>query len=118
MPLAAAVREHGADLGLAHDGDADRCLAVTSAGDVVDGDVILAILALAAKHRGDLPGDQIVVTVMSNLGLHRSMRRSRHRRRDDPGRRPPRSGADAGDGATIGGEQSGHALLHRIRHDR
>jgi len=71
--LAAAVRERGADLGLAHDGDADRCLAVTSAGEPVDGDVILAILALGAQRHGNLPGDQVVVTVMSNLGLHRLM---------------------------------------------
>jgi phosphoglucosamine mutase len=73
-PLIAAVRETGADLGLAHDGDADRCLAVTAAGDLVDGDAILAVCALALHERGALSEDTVVATVMSNLGFHHTMR--------------------------------------------
>jgi phosphoglucosamine mutase len=73
-PLIAAVRREGADLGLAHDGDADRCLAVTASGDVVDGDAILAISALALHERGQLRQDTVVATVMSNLGFHHTMR--------------------------------------------
>jgi phosphoglucosamine mutase len=73
-PLIAAVRARGADLGLAHDGDADRCLAVTAEGDVVDGDAILAISALAMHERGQLREDTVVATVMSNLGFHHTMR--------------------------------------------
>jgi phosphoglucosamine mutase len=73
-PLIAAVREQGADLGIAHDGDADRCLAVTAAGDVVDGDAILAVCALALHERGALKDDTVVATVMSNLGFHHTMR--------------------------------------------
>ncbi|KQQ25753.1 MULTISPECIES: phosphoglucosamine mutase [unclassified Frondihabitans] len=71
--LAAAVLEHGADVGIAHDGDADRCLAVDADGNVVDGDQIMAILAVAMKERGDLVHDTLVATVMSNLGLKRAM---------------------------------------------
>ena len=73
-PLIGAVREHGADLGLAHDGDADRCLAVTAEGAVVDGDAILAVCALALHERGALKDDTVVATVMSNLGFHHAMR--------------------------------------------
>jgi phosphoglucosamine mutase len=73
-PLIAAVRETGADLGLAHDGDADRCLAVTAGGDLVDGDAILAVCALALHERGALAQDTVVATVMSNLGFHHTMR--------------------------------------------
>lgn len=72
-PLQAAVVEHRADLGIAHDGDADRCLAVDAQGRVIDGDQIMAILALALKNRGRLTDDTLVVTVMSNLGLKRAM---------------------------------------------
>ncbi len=72
--LRAAVVAHGADAGIAHDGDADRCLAVDANGEVVDGDQILALCALALRERGDLADDTVVVTVMSNLGLHHAMR--------------------------------------------
>ena len=71
--LKRAVVEHGADLGIAHDGDADRCLAVTAAGDEVDGDQIMAILALAMRDAGSLTDDTLVATVMSNLGLKLAM---------------------------------------------
>ncbi|MEW1900271.1 MULTISPECIES: phosphoglucosamine mutase [unclassified Streptomyces] len=73
--LRAAVVEHGADLGIAHDGDADRCLAVDAAGEEVDGDQILAVLALAMREAGTLRGDTVVATVMSNLGFKLAMER-------------------------------------------
>jgi phosphoglucosamine mutase len=73
-PLVQAVRETGADLGLAHDGDADRCLAVTAEGELVDGDAILAVCALALHERGELAKGTVVATVMSNLGFHHTMR--------------------------------------------
>ncbi|MCW2621722.1 MAG: phosphoglucosamine mutase, partial [Frankiales bacterium] len=69
--LQAAVLAHGADLGLGHDGDADRCLAVDASGAIVDGDQILALLALAMHERGEL--DVVVGTVMSNLGFVQAM---------------------------------------------
>ncbi|MFE6776950.1 phosphoglucosamine mutase [Streptomyces sp. NPDC057702] len=73
--LRAAVVEHGADLGVAHDGDADRCLAVDGAGAEVDGDQILAVLALAMRDAGTLRKDTVVATVMSNLGFKLAMER-------------------------------------------
>jgi phosphoglucosamine mutase len=73
-PLIEAVRQQGADLGIAHDGDADRCLAVTAEGDLVDGDAILAMCALALHERGELAQATVVATVMSNLGFHHTMR--------------------------------------------
>ncbi|HEY2723589.1 MAG TPA: phosphoglucosamine mutase [Pseudonocardiaceae bacterium] len=69
-----AVLEQGAALGIAHDGDADRCLAVDADGEVVDGDQIMAVLALAMRDAGELAGNTLVATVMSNLGLHLAMR--------------------------------------------
>ena len=71
--LARAVLEHCADVGIAHDGDADRCLAVDNLGRVVDGDQIMAILAVSMKERGLLTEDTLVATVMSNLGLKVAM---------------------------------------------
>jgi phosphoglucosamine mutase len=68
--LQKAVVAHGADLGLAHDGDADRCLAVDATGQVVDGDAIMVVLALAMRDAGELASNTLVATVMSNLGLH------------------------------------------------
>ncbi|QIB44092.1 phosphoglucosamine mutase [Streptomyces aureoverticillatus] len=73
--LKVAVVEHGADLGIAHDGDADRCLAVDHTGAEVDGDQILAVLALAMRERGVLRQDTVVATVMSNLGFKLAMER-------------------------------------------
>ncbi|SDY65022.1 phosphoglucosamine mutase [Amycolatopsis xylanica] len=69
-----AVVEHGADLGIAHDGDADRCVAVDAAGELIDGDQIMAVLALALAESGELTNDTLVATVMSNLGLHLAMK--------------------------------------------
>ena len=73
--LRAAVVEHGADLGIAHDGDADRCLAVDHTGAEVDGDQILAVIALAMRERSALRSDTVVATVMSNLGFKVAMER-------------------------------------------
>ncbi|MFI0940412.1 phosphoglucosamine mutase [Streptomyces sp. NPDC021020] len=74
-PLKAAVLEHGAHFGIAHDGDADRCLAVDGNGEEVDGDQILSILALALREHGRLRHDTVVGTVMSNLGFKLAMER-------------------------------------------
>jgi phosphoglucosamine mutase len=74
--LVEAVRRSGANLGIAHDGDADRCLAVDHTGAVVDGDQLLAICALALREQGVLRADTVVATVMSNLGFHHAMRRA------------------------------------------
>ena len=109
--VAAAVREHGADLGIAHDGDADRCLAVDHTGAPVDGDAILAVLALAMKDAGTLREDTLVATVMSNLGLHIAMRAAGVTVRTTAvGDRyvveELRSGA-----FSLGGEQSGHVVV-------
>lgn len=110
-PVRDAVRETGADLGLAHDGDADRCLAVTADGEVVDGDGILAVCALGLHEAGRLAGDTVVATVMSNLGFHHTMR--------DAGIGVATTAV--GDryvletlrsrGLSLGGEQSGHLVF-------
>ncbi|GAB3392598.1 phosphoglucosamine mutase [Humibacter soli] len=109
--LAIAVVEHGADVGIAHDGDADRCLAVDADGNIVDGDQIMAILALSMAERGKLNQNTLVTTVMSNLGLRLAM---------------TKNGIDVvqtsvGDryvlermnenGFSLGGEQSGHVIM-------
>jgi phosphoglucosamine mutase len=71
--LRSAVLKNGADLGIAHDGDADRCLAIDATGAEIDGDVIMAILAKGFKARGKLNSNTIVGTVMSNLGFMHAM---------------------------------------------
>jgi phosphoglucosamine mutase len=109
--LARSVIAHGADIGIAHDGDADRCLAVDAAGRVVDGDQIMAILAVSMRERGLLAGDTLVATVMSNLGLHRAM--SAHGIRvlqTAVGDRYVLEEMNAG-GYSLGGEQSGHVIM-------
>ncbi|HJP77371.1 MAG TPA: phosphoglucosamine mutase [Pseudonocardiaceae bacterium] len=109
--LRAAVVEQGVDLGIAHDGDADRCLAVDAGGAVVDGDQIMAVLALAMKERGALSEDTLVATVMSNLGLHVAMREHGVTMRTTAvGDRYVVEELRAG-GFSLGGEQSGHVLL-------
>ena len=105
------VIEVGADLGIAHDGDADRCLAVDHNGDLVDGDQIMAILALAMKQRGQLTHDTLVATVMSNLGLKLAM--AEHGItvvETKVGDRYVLEELDA-HGLSLGGEQSGHVIL-------
>ncbi|MBL7490641.1 phosphoglucosamine mutase [Frankia sp. AgW1.1] len=111
--LRAAVLAHGADVGIAHDGDADRCLAVDADGEIVDGDQIMAICALALAERGELTDRRVVVTVMSNLGFHHAMREASIEALATP----------VGDryvlaemrrlGVTLGGEQSGHIVFLR-----
>ncbi|HEY0573117.1 MAG TPA: phosphoglucosamine mutase [Pseudonocardia sp.] len=109
--VTAAVAEHQADIGIAHDGDADRCLAVDAAGGQVDGDQIMAILALALRERGQLVEDTLVATVMSNLGLHLAMRDAGiNVRTTAVGDRYVLEELRAG-GYTLGGEQSGHLVL-------
>lgn len=109
--LARAVVELGADVGIAHDGDADRCLAVDANGNIVDGDQIMAILAVSMKERGHLAADTLVTTVMSNLGLHRAM--SEHGISIVTTAVGDRYVLEAlGDGGfTLGGEQSGHVIM-------
>ncbi|MCZ0987464.1 phosphoglucosamine mutase [Streptomyces diastatochromogenes] len=109
--LKAAVIEHGAAFGIAHDGDADRCLAVDHTGEEVDGDQILAVLALALRERSELRSDTVVATVMSNLGFKLAMERA--------GIRLVQTAV--GDryvleemkqhGYALGGEQSGHVII-------
>lgn len=72
--LRKAVADYGADVGIAHDGDADRCMAVSADGEVVDGDQIMAILALQMRDAGRLRHETVVATVMSNLGFKLAMR--------------------------------------------
>jgi phosphoglucosamine mutase len=108
--LAAAVVEHGAALGLALDGDADRCIAVDAAGQVVDGDQILAVLALDRRHRGVLPADTVVVTVMTNLGFRQAMAVEGINVVDTAvGDRYVLEAMEDG-GFALGGEQSGHVI--------
>jgi len=109
--LAKRVVAEGADLGIAHDGDADRCLAVDADGDIIDGDQILGLGAVALRDSGQLRDDTIVATVMSNLGLHHGMR--------DAGISVVTTAV--GDryvleelrarGLSLGGEQSGHVIF-------
>jgi len=109
--LVDAVRRHGADLGIAHDGDADRCLAVAGTGELIDGDQILAVCALSLREAGQLAEDTVVATVMSNLGFHHAMR--------DAGIAVlttavgDRYVLDAlrANGLNLGGEQSGHVVF-------
>ena len=109
--LSVAVREHGADVGIAHDGDADRCLAVDADGNVVDGDMIMAILAVAMHERGALTDDTLVVTVMSNLGLRRAMAERGIRVVETKvGDRYVLEALSA-EGLALGGEQSGHVIM-------
>lgn len=109
--LQAAVLEHGADLGLAHDGDADRCLAVDSTGQIVDGDAIMAILATSMAGRHRLHDNVLVATVMSNLGLHIAMREAGITLATTAvGDRYVLEELRRG-GYSLGGEQSGHIVI-------
>ena len=112
--LAAKVLQSGADLGIAHDGDADRALLIDGQGKIVDGDALLALLAISAKKKGELPGNKIVATVMSNLGFLNKMK--------DEGITVEVS--SVGDRYVLelmlaneiyfGGEQSGHVILRKF----
>ncbi len=110
--LQQAVLEYQADVGLAHDGDADRCLAVDERGQIVDGDHIMVICARELQKSGQLTDNTLVTTVMSNIGLHQAMRKTNIRVVVTP----------VGDryvlekmreqGFALGGEQSGHIIFH------
>ncbi len=109
--LARAVVAQGADLGLAFDGDADRVIAVDHQGSVVDGDVLLALFALDLAERGQLTGNTVAVTVMTNLGFRLAMEaRGIQVRETDVGDRHVLAALDA-DGLSLGGEQSGHIIF-------
>ena len=109
--LQRAVVEHGADLGIALDGDADRCLAVDATGALVDGDQILAVLALGMKESGSLARDTVVATVMSNLGFVNAMRENGVTvEQTKVGDRYVLEAMNAA-GFTLGGEQSGHVVM-------
>ena len=109
--VAGKVAEYGADLGLAHDGDADRVIAVDEEGSIVDGDHIMVICGTHLKRKGKLPQDTVVVTVMSNLGLRLGLKNENIRVLE----------TQVGDryvmeellkcGAAFGGEQSGHIIF-------
>ncbi|MGB0102548.1 MAG: phosphoglucosamine mutase [Nocardioides sp.] len=110
-PLRAAVLEHGADVGFALDGDADRCLAVDHDGNDVDGDQLMAVLAIGMAETGHLAKNTVVATVMSNLGFVQAMRAA------DIGVRQTKVGdryvleAMRVSGYSLGGEQSGHVIM-------
>jgi len=109
--LRAFVVAAGADLGVAFDGDADRCLAVDAAGELVDGDQIMGVLALALHEKGALVHDTLVLTVMSNLGLRLAMRDAGITTVDTAvGDRYVLEAMRTG-GYCLGGEQSGHIIL-------
>src|SRR5690554_1669784 len=109
--LQAAVVAAGADLGVAFDGDADRCLAVDHTGTLVDGDQIMGILAVAMSEAGTLVGNTLVATVMSNLGLRLAMtERGITLHETGVGDRYVLEAMRAG-GFALGGEQSGHLIL-------
>lgn len=110
-PLQAAVVAHGADLGIAHDGDADRCLAVDAHGRIIDGDQIMAILALSLKSRGRLTDNTVVATVMSNLGLKRALTEHGVRLIETKVGDRYVLEALAEHRLALGGEQSGHIIF-------
>ncbi len=109
--VAAAVVEHGADLGVALDGDADRLIAVDHTGTVVDGDHIIAICAADLRDRGRLANDTVVVTVMTNLGFRLAMEAAGiNVVETGVGDRYVLEALGAG-GHSLGGEQSGHVIF-------
>ncbi len=109
--LRAKVLEVGADIGIAHDGDADRCLAIDGSGGDIDGDQILTILAKSMKARGKLKGDVVVATVMSNLGFLQAMKAAEISVEITPvGDRYVLEKMIAED-YSLGGEQSGHVIM-------
>ncbi len=112
--LSAAVLERGAALGLAFDGDADRLVAVDHRGVLADGDTLLALFAIDLATRGLLPGDSVVVTVMSNLGFHLAMSERKISVIETPvGDRAVLAALEAG-GFDLGGEQSGHIVFRHL----
>lgn len=112
--LIAKVLETGADIGIGVDGDADRCLAIDHEGNVIDGDQILAILALELAERHQLHADTVVATVMSNLGLTQAM--ARHGIKVDRTKVGDRYVLESmnANGFALGGEQSGHVIINEF----
>lgn len=109
--LQAAVVKHGADMGIAHDGDADRCLAVDEQGNMVDGDKIMSIIAVAMKDAGRLKDNTLVATVMSSLGLELYLKEQGIKlERTSVGDRYVLESMNA-NGFNLGGEQSGHVIM-------
>ena len=109
--LAAAVRERGADLGFAFDGDADRVIAVDNLGRIVDGDAMMAIAGLHLLRKGQLPGNTVAATVMSNIGLERTLQQAGGKLlRTKVGDRYVLE-AMLQHGLALGGEQSGHIIF-------
>jgi phosphoglucosamine mutase len=109
--LQRAVLAAGAGAGLAFDGDADRVIAVDERGNLVDGDQMLAIIALDLHERGELHGDAVVATVMSNLGLRRALAEHGIELVETPVGDRNVLAALQGRGLSLGGEQSGHLIL-------
>ncbi|MBF0808582.1 phosphoglucosamine mutase [Rothia nasimurium] len=109
--LQEAVVRHSADLGIAHDGDADRCMAVDEQGNLVDGDQIMSILALSMKESGTLKDDTLVATVMSSLGLEIFLKEHGIKlERTAVGDRYVLESMNK-NGFNLGGEQSGHVIM-------
>jgi phosphoglucosamine mutase len=112
--MAAKVQEAGAHAGLAFDGDADRVMLADEQGEIVDGDRMMAIIALHLQEQERLPGDVVVATIMSNVGLETALEaRGIRLHRTDVGDRYVAEAMDAL-GAAVGGEQSGHILLPNL----
>ncbi|HWR44443.1 phosphoglucosamine mutase [Sporomusa sp.] len=109
--LQAAVAQHNADLGLAHDGDADRCLAVDETGEAVDGDQIMLICALEMLKQNTLPDKTLVATVMSNLGLHQAIKNAGAKVLVTPVGDRYVLEAMLKHNLVLGGEQSGHIIF-------
>ncbi len=111
--LGASVRAAGVGCGLAFDGDADRLIALDETGAIVDGDALLALFAIDLHERGELEGGAVVATVMSNLGLRRTLERRGIALIETPvGDRHVADALEAG-GLVLGGEQSGHLIFRR-----
>jgi len=110
-PLQQAVLDLGADLGIAHDGDADRCLAVDAEGQIVDGDAILAICAIGLHESGRLAQDTVVATVMSNLGFLKAMAAAGITVHTTAVGDRHVLDALRTEGLSLGGEQSGHVIF-------
>ena len=114
--LEAAVKQGGYDCGIAFDGDADRCLAVDERGQVLNGDKIMYICTKHFKERGQLPGDTVVTTVMSNFGLYKALDKAGIRyEKTAVGDRYVYENMKEND-FMIGGEQSGHIIFRKYAH--